>query len=116
MLAISERAVVIADQKTRFEQDFQNGGIHLSDLILYVFFSKSSVMGPVGFEPTTQNQESAENKELTENTNPVFATGFAKIVQKYAELEQIIIAWPQLPEQVKTTIKSIIQSHEKELK
>ena len=71
-------------------------------------------IAPRGFEPLEANQQTPENKELTENTNPVFATGLAKIVQKYPELEQIIAAWPQLPEQVKNTTKELIQKHKTE--
>ena len=66
---------------------------------------------PRGVEPLEINQQSSVNKELTENANPVFATGLAKTLQKYTELEQIITAWPQLPEQVKNTIKELIKTH-----
>jgi F0F1-type ATP synthase beta subunit len=74
------------------------------------------LIAPRGFEPLETNQQSLENKELTENTNPVFATSLAKTLQKYPELEQIITAWPELPEAVKTTIKALIQTHKVEKK
>jgi hypothetical protein len=70
----------------------------------------------VGLEPTGSNQQSAENKELTEKANPVLSTGLDKIVQKCPELEHIITAWPQLPEHVKNTIKELIETHEAEQK
>jgi hypothetical protein len=63
----------------------------------------------VGLEPTSPNQQSLYNKELTENINPVFATSLAKIVQKYPELEQIITAWPELPEHVIQSILKLVQ-------
>jgi hypothetical protein len=65
----------------------------------------------VGLEPTTSNLQSTDNKEVTEKANPVFATGLAKIVQKYPELEQIITAWPGLSQQVKNTIKKLIMEN-----
>jgi hypothetical protein len=73
-------------------------------------------IAPRGFEPLETNQQSSENKELTENTNPVFATGLAKTLQKYPELEHIITAWPELPEAVKTTIIELIKKHKVEHK
>lgn len=79
-------------------------------------FSVRKAHTPKGVEPLEANQQSVDNKELTENANPVFATGLAKIVQKYPELEQIITAWPQLPEHTKTAIKSLIQKLEAEKK
>jgi hypothetical protein len=68
-------------------------------------------IAPRGFEPLGANQQDAENKALTENTNSVLSTGLDKIVQKYPELEQLINAWPELPEQVKKTIKTLIQKY-----
>ena len=46
------------------------------------------------------------------------STGLDKIVQacselaesEFPELEQIITAWPELPEQVKNTIKELVQT------
>jgi hypothetical protein len=37
-------------------------------------------------------------------------------VQKHPELEQIITAWPELPENVKDNIQALIQTHELEKK
>ncbi len=65
----------------------------------------------VGLEPTRSNLQSLENKALTENQNSVLATGLDILLQKYPELEQIITVWPELPEQVKNTIKELIQSY-----
>jgi len=39
-----------------------------------------------------------------------------KILQKYPDLAQLVKAWPELPEQVKNTIKALIQTHFKETK
>ncbi|MBN1972553.1 MAG: hypothetical protein JW787_02870 [Sedimentisphaerales bacterium] len=63
----------------------------------------------VGLEPTSQNPQSIENKALTENQNSVFTTSLDKLVQKYPDLEQIINAWPELPEQIKSTIVSLVK-------
>jgi hypothetical protein len=70
----------------------------------------------VGLEPTSPNQQSPENKELTENANPVLATSLDKIVQKYPELRELVKAWPELPEQTKTAIKALIETHNAEKK
>ncbi len=69
---------------------------------------------PRGVEPLESNQQSAENKELTENTNPVFATGLAKIVQEYPELRALVKAWPELPEGTKGEIRDLIENHSME--
>jgi hypothetical protein len=68
----------------------------------------------VGLEPTCANRQSAENKELTEKANPVLSTGLDKIVQEYPDLEQIITTWPELPEETKTAIKKLIETHSRE--
>jgi len=44
------------------------------------------------------------------------ATGLDKTLQKDPELEQIITAWPNLPEHIKAAIKALTQTHTKEIK
>jgi hypothetical protein len=56
------------------------------------------------------NQQPLINKTLTENQNSVLATGLDILLQKYPELEQIITAWPGLPENTKKAIKKLIQT------
>jgi hypothetical protein len=68
----------------------------------------------VGLEPTCQNLQSIENKALTENQNSVFTTSLDKLVQKFPDLEQIISAWPELPEQVKEQIISLVKANKNE--
>jgi len=70
----------------------------------------------VGLEPTSENQQAVNSKTLTENNNPVLSTGLDKTLQKYPELQQIISAWPKLPEHIKATVKDLIQTHKTEKK
>ena len=89
----------------------------------------------MGVEPISGNLQDTFNKELTENTNsglcaslckplqkeaknsyPVLSTCLDKTLQKPPEIEQIIIAWPTLPEHIKQAIKSLIQTHNTENK
>ncbi len=70
----------------------------------------------VGLEPTSEIQQSIENKELTENSNPVLATSLDKILQKYPELGELIKVWPKLPEQARTEVKNLIEKHSTQAK
>jgi hypothetical protein len=73
-------------------------------------------IAPRGFEPLNGNPQLTNNKRLTENSNPVLSTSLDKILQKHAELEQIITAWPELPEDTKAKIKALVQTHKPEKK
>jgi hypothetical protein len=73
---------------------------------VYPFF----LLAPRGFETLSENQEPADNKRLTENPNPVLSTSLDKILQKYPGLGQIITAWPELPEHIKTEVKALVDS------
>jgi len=64
----------------------------------------------VGLEPTRSNRQGIDNKELTENENPVLSTGLDKIVQKYPEIVKLIQAWPKLPETIRSAIVAIVRS------
>jgi hypothetical protein len=68
-------------------------------------------IAPRGFEPLNENQQAADNKALTETENPVFATSLAILLQKYPDLQEIISAWPKLPEHIKAEIKTLSQTH-----
>jgi S-adenosylhomocysteine hydrolase len=70
----------------------------------------------VGLEPTSGIQQGIENKEVTENANAVLSTGLDKTMQIYPELVQLVKAWPGLPEDTKTAIKSLIETHTKNKK
>jgi len=62
-------------------------------------------------EPLNGNRQPTQNKRLTENTKPVLSTSLDKIVQKYPEIERIITAWPELPEQTKVAVKTLVDTH-----
>jgi len=66
---------------------------------------------PRGVEPLEGNRQALDNKALTKTENPVFATGLAILLQKYPELQEIISAWPNLPDDVKAAVKALVQSH-----
>jgi F0F1-type ATP synthase beta subunit len=66
---------------------------------------------PRGVEPLNENQQAADNKALTETENPVFDTSLAILLQKYPELQEIISAWPKLPDDVKAEVKALVQSY-----
>jgi hypothetical protein len=68
--------------------------------------------------PSPENHNHLSNKELTENPKNNTAQNLPKtgnydmksITENYPDLEQIITAWPELPEHVKAAIKTLIQT------
>ena len=66
-------------------------------------------IAPRGFEPLSKNQQSVENKTLTQNQNPVLDASLDKILQKHPEIASVILAWPDLPESVKAEIKKLVE-------
>ncbi len=67
-------------------------------------------IAPRGFEPLLENNQSIDNKELTENTNSRLCASLCETLQKHPELEAIIKAWPELPEHTKQAIKALIET------
>jgi len=65
-------------------------------------------------------QSSEDIKDVDTNTydkdRKTSANHSAKLLQKYPELVQIIITWPELPEHIKAAIKALIQTHKPEKK
>jgi len=49
------------------------------------------------------------DKPLTKTKNPVFDTSLDVLLQKHPEIEQIIVAWPELSEQSREAILDIIE-------
>jgi hypothetical protein len=71
---------------------------------------------PRGVEPLGGNSKTPVNKQLTENSNPVLATSLDKTLQKYPDLAEIVMVWPELSEDTKKAIKALIQKHKTETK
>jgi hypothetical protein len=65
-------------------------------------------IAPRGFEPLSGNQQPPNNKRLTENHNPVLATGLDKIMRHYPELRELVKVWPILPEHIRATIRALV--------
>jgi hypothetical protein len=67
-------------------------------------------IAPRGFEPLKGKSQLLDNKILTENQNSVLSTSLDKVLQKHPEIASVIQAWPNLPESIKTTIKTLIET------
>lgn len=65
----------------------------------------------MGVEPLRGNTQVSIIKELTENTSFVLSTGLDETLQIYPELRELVKAWPKLPENTKTAIKALVQTH-----
>ena len=77
---------------------------------IVIIWQQGKQIGVIGFEPTSENCQPVDNKRLTASRVSVLATSLDKTLQKYPELEQIITAWPELPEHIKAAIKALIES------
>jgi hypothetical protein len=79
-----------------------------------------------GVEPLQGNNEPIANKGLTENTNAGLCTSLCKPLQNDTQnppvnptknpaidplLNSLNIAWPDLPEHIKETIKSLVNTY-----
>ena len=62
-------------------------------------------------KPSTISPNTLENKALTETGQCDLARNLALLVQKHPDLEQILSAWPGLPEHIKTAIMALVQTH-----
>ena len=102
------------DKTSRKQQiTIDNGGHKKGQDTLKNAFLASKNVRVIGVEPTSHIQQPIVNKALTENVNPVLATSLDILVQKHPDLEQIISAWPKLPEHTKQAIKSLAQTRTK---
>ena len=72
------------------------------------FFAPQKI-APRGFEPLNENQQSVDNKALTQSENPVLDASLDKILQKHPDLAQVVERWPDLPESIKAEVKALIQ-------
>ena len=66
---------------------------------------------PRGLEPLGQKQQANTNKELRGSQGFVLSTSLDKTLQKYPDLQQIVSAWPNLPEHIKAAVKVLVQTH-----
>jgi F0F1-type ATP synthase beta subunit len=65
---------------------------------------------PRGVEPLKGNRQALDNKTLTKNEKPVFATSLAILLQKYPELQEIISTWPNLTQAAKGAVLELVKS------
>ena len=65
----------------------------------------------VGLEPTSGNCKPTVNEALTKNSPAVLDTCLDISLQEWPDLQQIITAWPELPEHIKAAIKALVQTH-----
>ena len=77
------------------------------------FFYHRQKIPPRGVEPLSGKSEVLVDKELTKNTNPVFATSLANLVQIYPDLVELVKVWPELPGHIKAAIKALVETHTK---
>jgi hypothetical protein len=75
------------------------------------FSDYSRKIAPRGFEPLNENQQSVENKALTQSENPVLAASLDKILQKHPDLAHLVEHWPNLPDSIKAAIKALVSSN-----
>jgi hypothetical protein len=70
-------------------------------LVCHCFSGK---IGATGLEPATDSIQTLSSKELTANHK----TSLPENTEQAADLQRIIAAWPELPEHIKTTIKTLV--------
>jgi F0F1-type ATP synthase beta subunit len=75
--------------------------------------AKTAKNTPRGVEPLSDNSKVVDNKTLTKNTNSVLSTSLDNLLQRYPDLADLVRAWPELPEHIKTAIKALIQTNHK---
>jgi len=62
-------------------------------------------------KPETKTAKGKTNKGLTESQESVFAASLANVMQKYPEIEQVITAWPTLPDEVKEKVIALVKKY-----
>ncbi len=72
------------------------------------------VQCPQGSRTLEAIRQPLSDAAVTQNQNPVLATGLDKIVQKDADFRTLVEAWPDLAEDTKTTIRTLIHNQEQE--
>ena len=80
-------------------------------------FSGEFIKAAEGFEPTDNgfanrppNSVTNCNKSTSEFDEKNLASCLALLKEKYPDLQQIISAWPELPEHIKQTVKILVES------
>jgi hypothetical protein len=82
---------------------------HVHLLKCSIFPTIVGKIAPRGFEPLNEKPQSAENKALTENKNPVLDTSLDKILQKHPDLALVVERWPDLPDTIKQAVKALVE-------
>jgi predicted ATPase len=61
----------------------------------------------------TKNPNPLQQQTLTENEKNVLASCLALLAEKDPDLAQLVERWPDLPEHIKTTIKTLVGASRK---
>lgn len=62
-------------------------------------------------QDSNQNLQDTANKVVSENTQNQEVHNRAHVLTIYPELQQIITTWPSLPDDIKETIKTLIDAY-----
>ena len=81
-------------------------------------------IGATGLEPAAKNSQPSINQEVTEKDKTatdqklpkICNSGIKSIPENDTDLQQVISAWPNLPEHIKEAIKALVQTLNKQEK
>jgi hypothetical protein len=64
-------------------------------------------------KPESENANNQLNQALTEGPENVLASRLALLAEKHPDLALVVEHWPNLPEHIKTTIKTLVETARK---